>query len=217
MKMPDETLAELIREAIKRNKRVYLQPIEVSVTDGVVTLDGAVRSYRRKISAYEIASSFEGCNDVLNKLTIDPEKSFPDKEVVKNIVNALNASADITEGTVDVKVVDGIASLSGVVKDGWECLVAEDVARSVKGVRDIKNLLEIDPILEVYSEELSKGIMTAFDHTRGLKWAKIEVEINGRTVLLSGTVSLLFKKETAETVVRRFGIKDIKNNIVVKP
>jgi len=214
--LTDENLAELIENTIRRDERVYLQPIDVSVADGVVTLDGTVRSHRRKLVAYEIASSFEGCRDVLNKLTVEPEAPLPDMEVAKNVVRSLNASADITTDAINVAVTYGIASLSGAVRSQWERHVAEEVARSARGVRDVENFLVVDPITEVYGKELGKGIKTAFDHARDLRDTKIDVKINGRTIVLSGTVSLLSQKETVETVVRRFGLQDIRNEIIVE-
>jgi osmotically-inducible protein OsmY len=216
MMLTDEHLAKLVENAIRRDERVYLQPIEVSVNDGIVTLDGTVRSHRRKLVAYEIASSFEGCRDVVNKLAVDPETPPPDKEVVKNVVSSLNANADIVEGTINVAVADGVASLTGTVKGDWERFIAEDVALSAKGVRGVENKLIVDPILGVYGEQLAKGMKTALDQARGLKGAAIEVEISGRTVVLLGVVHMLSEKETAEIVVRRFGLQNIRNEIVVK-
>jgi hypothetical protein len=50
-----------------------------------------------------------------------------------------------------------------------------------------------------------------------LKDAKLDVKISGTSVVLLGTVSLLSQKETAETVVRRFGLQEIRNEIIVMP
>lgn len=212
----DENLAELIKDAIRKDERVYLQPIDVSVIDGIVTLSGSVRTHRRKLVAYEIASSFEGCRDVLNKLTVEPEAPLPDMEVAKNIVRSLNASVDITTDAINVAVTYGVASLSGAVRNQWERRVAEEVARSARGVRDVENFLVVDPINEVYSEELAKGIKTALDRARDLKGAKIEVDISGRKVILSGIVYSLPQKEIAEKVAHRFGLRDIRNEIIVE-
>jgi len=214
--LADKKLAELVKNAIKRDERVYLQPINVSVNDGIVTLDGTVRSHRRKLVAYEVASSFEGCRDVVNNLKVDPEAPQPDKEVAKNVLYSLNACADIAEDAVSVSVTEGVANLSGAVRSQWERLVAENTARSARGVRDVKNALIVDPMAEMDHEELAKEIKTALEHARDLKGTEINVQISGTSVVLLGTVSLLSQKETAETVVRRFGLQDIRNEIIVK-
>lgn len=213
----DETLTSLIKDAIKKDERVYLQPINVSVKDGVVTLDGTVRSHRRKMLAYEIASSFEGCRDVINNLKVDTQTPLPDKEILKNVASSLNANADLIEGAINVSVSEGVASLTGTVETDWQRHVADEVARSVKGVRDVNNLLKIDPVVEVFSEELAKGIKAALQDARGLKDCQIGVEISGRTVMLIGVVNSITQKEIAETVARRFGLQDIRNEIIVKP
>jgi osmotically-inducible protein OsmY len=213
----DEDLSGLIENAIRRDERVYLQPIDVSVDDGIVTLTGTVRSHRRKLVAYEIASSFEGCRDVVNKLAVDPEAPLPDMEVAKNVVASLNASADITPDAITVRVTDGVASLSGAVSTQWERFVAGDVARRARGVRGVENLLAVNPMAEIDHEELAREIKTALDHARQLKDAKLDVKVSGTAVVLLGTVSLLSQKETAETVVRRFGLQEIRNEIIVMP
>lgn len=213
----DEDLSDLIKDAIRKDERAYLQPIEVSVEEGIVTLTGNVRSYGRKMVAYEIASSFEGCRDVVNKLVVDPEAPIPDMEVAKNVVSSLNAGADITSDAINVAVTNGTVSLNGLVSSQWERSVAESVARSARGVRDVENQLTVSPMAIIHHEELVRQIKTALDHARDLKGTKIEVKISGTSVVLLGIVSLLSQKETAETVVRRFGLQEIRNEIVVTP
>lgn len=213
--LDDEELSGLIEDAIRKDERVYLQPIDVSVEDGIVTLTGTVRSHRRKLVAYEIASSFEGCRDVVNKLAVDPEAPLPDMEVAKNVVSSLNAAADVTPDAINVTVTDGVASLSGAVSTQWERFVAGDVAGSARGVRRVENLLTVNPMAEIDHEELAREIKTALDHARELKDAKIDAKVSGTSVVLIGTVSLLSQKETAETVVRRFGLQEIRNEIIV--
>jgi osmotically-inducible protein OsmY len=215
--LTDENLAELVKIAIKRDERVYLQPIDVSVDDGIVTFTGTVRSHRRKEVAYEIASSFEGCRDVANKLVIDPAAPIPDMEVAKNVVSSLNASADIESDAINVEVTNGVMSLNGVVSTQWERHVAEDVARSVRGVRDVENLIVVNPMAEIDREVLALEIKAALGHARDLRGVNIEVKISGNTVVLLGIVYDLSQKETAERVVSRFGLQDIRNEIIVRP
>jgi osmotically-inducible protein OsmY len=213
----DEDLSDLIKDAIRKDERVYLQPIEISVEEGIVTLTGNVRSYSRKLVAYEIASSFEGCRDVVNKLVVDPEAPIPDMEVAKNVASSLTASADITPEAINVEVTDGLVSLSGLVSSQWERSVAESIARSARGVRDVDNQLTVSPMAIIHQEELARQIKKALKNARDLKGTKIEVKISGTSVVLLGTVSSLSQKETSEIVVRRFGLQEIRNEIVVTP
>jgi osmotically-inducible protein OsmY len=81
----------------------------------------------------------------VNRLTVDPKTPRPDREVVKNVKCSLDASADVTADVVNATVTNGSVSLSGAVRSPWERLIAEDVARSAKGVRNVENLLVVDP------------------------------------------------------------------------
>jgi osmotically-inducible protein OsmY len=140
----DDDLIKLVKEAFNADERVSLEPIDVSAINGTVTLSGSVRTHRRGLAAQEIASSFEGCLNAVNRLTVDPETPLSDTEVAKNVKCSLDASADITADVVNATATNGFVSLSGPVRSPWERLVAEDVARSVRGVRDVENLLVID-------------------------------------------------------------------------
>ena len=46
-------MAKLIQAAILFDDRLSVQPIEVAVEDGIVTLTGAVQSYRPKLAPQE--------------------------------------------------------------------------------------------------------------------------------------------------------------------
>jgi osmotically-inducible protein OsmY len=129
---------------------------------------------------------------------------------------ALNSHADVTKQTIAVSVTGGLVKLSGNVGDQWERVTAKDVALSVRGVRDVQNLLTIDLLDRMADWKLEQDIEEAFFHTRGLKDAKINVAVTGGAVVLSGEVSKLSQKEMAERVVQRFRLIDFYNEIVVK-
>jgi len=211
----DQELAGLIENAFTKDDRLSGQPIKVSASDGVVTLEGAVQSYRRKLAAYEIASSFEGCRDVVNRLTIEPRDALPDEEVANGVGAALDSHADITGDTIIVSVTSSVVTLTGNVGSQWERIVAEDVARSARGVRDVRNLLVVDLIGEMEDKEVCQEIQDALEQTRGLKGANLRVAVSGEAIVLSGEVSQLWQKEAAEATVRRFQPWQVRNDIVV--
>lgn len=109
----NEELVRSINQAILRDERLSSQPIEISIDNGIVTLIGSVQSYRRKLAAYELVSSFEGCRDVVNNLTIEPLGHLPDEEIAGNVRAALDSQADITKETIAVSVAAGVVSLNG--------------------------------------------------------------------------------------------------------
>ena len=211
----DKELGKLIKQAILRDERLSFQPIEVSINKGIVTLTGSVQTYRRKLAAQELISSFEDCRDVVNKLTVKPPSSLPDKEITNNVRAALDNHADITKETIAVSVAAGVVSLNGNVGSQWERIVAEDVARSVRGVKDVSNFLVVNLPDKMEDKRLGQDIEEALCHARGLKDKKINVAASGGVIILSGKVPSLPQKEMAERVARQFRLWEIRNEIGV--
>jgi osmotically-inducible protein OsmY len=211
----DKTLGKFIKDAMLKDERISGQPIIISVHKGIVSLSGSVQTYRRKLAAQEIASSFEGCRGVKNELVVEPAGPIPDEEVAHNVRDALNAHADITKETIAISATGGIVSLNGNVGSNWERIVAEDVTRSARGVKDVQNLLVVDLPAKMEDKRLEQDIQEALSHARGLKERNIGVAVSEGAVVLSGQALGLAQKEMAERVVRRFRFREIRNDIIV--
>jgi osmotically-inducible protein OsmY len=211
----DKTLGKLVKDAMLKDERVSGQPIIISVHKGIVGLSGSVQTYHRKLAAQEIASSFEGCRSVANELVVEPAGSIPDEEIVRNARDALNAHADITRDTITVSAAGGVVSFNGNVGSNWEHIVAEDVVRSARGVKDVQNLLVVDLAAKMEDKRLKLDIQEALSHARGLKDRNINVAVSEGAVVLSGEALSLEQKELAERVVRRFRFREIRNDVIV--
>ncbi|NJN05657.1 MAG: BON domain-containing protein [Rhodobacteraceae bacterium] len=210
-----EELATRIRTTFVEDDRLSAQPIEIVVKQGVVTLRGTVQSYRRKLAAQEIASSIDGCRDLINELIVDPPGPVTDQDIAAFVRQSLAAHADISKKTILVTVKDGFVTLAGNVSSHWEQAAADDVARGARGVRDVLNLLNLDVKREVEDKTLSESIMVALTMTRGLSWGGIRVAVSGGSVVLSGSVGALSDKQMAESVARRFRPLQVRNDIIV--
>ena len=68
----DERLRELVSERLEDHEAIDASDMEVTVSDGVVTLTGTVDSRRTKRLAEDVALITPGVLDVHNALTIDP-------------------------------------------------------------------------------------------------------------------------------------------------
>jgi len=211
----DEMLCGQIKQAIMLDGRLSEQPIEVTVQTGTATLTGTVQSHNRKLTAQLIAASFDGCRGVVNELKVKPPGHVSDERIAEYVRAALDARADITRETITVSVSNGIATLSGTAASHWERTLAEDVALGCKGVCLAKNLLVVNLDEQIEDEALCREIQAALTYARGLRDTDVRVAVNGDTAVLSGEVPTLWQKETAETVVRRFRVSQVRNEILV--
>jgi osmotically-inducible protein OsmY len=151
----------------------------------------------------------------MNELDVKPPGHLSDERIAEYVRTVLDAHADTTRETITVSVANGVATLNGSAASHWERTLAEDVALGSKGVCAVKNLLAVNLDKQIEDEALCCEIQAALAYTRGLRDAALRVTVSGNTAVLSGEVPALWQKETAEAVVRRFRVSQIRNEIVV--
>ena len=191
----DIELASRIESALLKDSRLSGQPIGIRVKNGEVTLEGWVQTFRRKLAAQEIASSFEGCRHVSNKIEVRPPEPMPDIKIASYVRRGLRLHADLAKESVTVSVREGIASLKGNVSSQWERTIAEDVARSAIGVRDVQNVLVIDPAAVMKNVHICEEIKNVLSQTRGLINERIDVALGAGTLVYSPDPSVNYGKK----------------------
>lgn len=122
--------------------------IDIDVNNGIVTLRGAVSSAEQRTDAERIARGTQGVKDVINELEIDPTprtagKAFEDAWIATMITSKLSVDPEVKSRNVDVDVRNGVATLSGTVETEAGRAEAEDLARSVDGVTEVVNELQV--------------------------------------------------------------------------
>lgn len=140
----DEEIKADVETSLSLNINIDTSDINISVTAGIVTLEGTVDAYWKKTRAENIASGISGVLDVINKLTILPTKNFVDKDIAKDLVSSISRNYRVSIDDVDVKVEDGIVTLTGTVPDWDAYLAVLDATEFTAGVIDIEDHLIIE-------------------------------------------------------------------------
>ena len=138
----DSWITSKTKIALFADDRVKGRQVHVETKDGVVMLRGKVDSAEAKSAALEIAKGIEGVKNVKNELqVVAPSKrsevAADDKVVAKNVQSKFKADPQLKN--VKVEVNKGVVSLSGEVKSIDASAKASEVARSVAGVRSVRN------------------------------------------------------------------------------
>jgi osmotically-inducible protein OsmY len=68
---------------------------------------------------------------------------LPDREVKSTVVHRLRENPYTADGHIRVSVSGGVVSLGGVVSSPEARDVASDDARTIPGVTDVRNLIEV--------------------------------------------------------------------------
>jgi hyperosmotically inducible protein len=133
----DEEIKMSVESMLSWNPGIISTDIGVTVEMGEVTLEGTVFSYGEKAKAEKIVMEAAGTTGVTNKLSVVPTRKKEDREIAADIMAAIDRNAHIDIEWVDVKVADGIVTLSGTVPDDRAYDAAHHTAANTPGVIDI--------------------------------------------------------------------------------
>ncbi|WP_376792278.1 BON domain-containing protein [Thermoflexus sp.] len=138
--MDDATLRAKVEERLYRYDplRVNFHLIRVEARDGRVILDGVVPSTAMKRMAETIARSIPGVREVQNDLRSDPE-------IEAELGLRLAADPDLSppQARVLATSVQGDVTLAGWVPSEEARQRAEQIVRSIRGVRNVVNNLKV--------------------------------------------------------------------------
>ncbi len=145
---PSETVADgqiavHVRQALDANAELPPGTAVVHVTDGVVTINGHVRTAEELFIAENVCSHCRGVKGVINELTVDPLEEISDEASARAIRCALQYCEDFETDGVTVSCADGKACLRGEVPTMMDRTLAEELARMQGGVRAVENLIVV--------------------------------------------------------------------------
>ena len=143
MTYPDAELAQWIEDTMLMDPRVSSHAIQVSVSNGVVTLAGTVQADERKEVTLAIAAAHPACQAVVDQVRVVPPGELSDDEVAQNAKAALDTLTDSVRQAAEVSVSAGIVTLRGTVPTEWERAVAADVVFAAPGTRRVVNDLNV--------------------------------------------------------------------------
>jgi osmotically-inducible protein OsmY len=141
----DSDIRHDIETLLDTNPRIATRDIAVSVRGGIVTLAGFVRGYGERAYAEADAKCVAGvvglANDIEVRLPLVSKK--PDPQIAREIAAAIREDLPTIADRVRVRVTEGRVTLEGEV--GWhhQRTRAEELIRTVRGVRTFTNDLVV--------------------------------------------------------------------------
>jgi len=142
----DSWITSKTKIALYSDERVKGTQISVDTKDGVVHLRGKVDSDAAKTAAADVAKGIDGAKSVKNDLQVVAPSSRKavdanDKDIAKSVETKLKKDTSLKK--VDVRTDGGVVTLTGEVPNISASARASEMARSVAGVKSVKNELTV--------------------------------------------------------------------------
>ncbi len=203
-------------EELKWDSRVQPNEIGVAVKDGIVTLTGIVDTYMKKLAARDAALRVHGVKAVANDIQVRlPGMSErTDTDLARAAREALQWDVEVPTDRVKVTVSNGWVTLEGEVEYGFQKTAAERAINRLAGIKGVTNLIAVKP--RVSPAEVKQDIEKALVRNAQTDAKNIQVEVDGRKVILRGRVSSFAEKEAAEdTAWAEPGVTEVEDHILV--
>ena len=216
--MTEHKLRQDVECAIEWEPSVDAGNVGVSVSAGVVTLRGEVRSYAQKAAAERVALSVSGvqavANDLVVRLVSDHERS--DTDIAQAALSALAWNSVVPPNRVTVTVANGWLTLNGTLDWRYQKDAAGFAVRYLLGVRGVTNTITVKPRVE--AADLKAKIEAAFKRSAEIDGKNVTVVAMGDTVVLNGHVrSWAERREAERTAWAAPGVSHVDDRITITP
>jgi len=194
--LKDSDINEAVKLGLAGDPGVDAKRISVKTSGGTVELSGNVSDLLAKRRATLAAEKVKGVRAVNDRLALD-QLSRPDAELQKDVKNSMSINAATNSLPVQVAVKAATITLTGNVKAWSQREVAERLAEGVRGVREVKNQLAVEPAVTRSDADMQKDLTSRFHWDRLLDDGLIGVAVKDGKVTLKGVVRSAVERRRA--------------------
>ena len=212
----DRILQQRVMDELVFDPMVDAAHIGVSALNGIVTLNGHVKTYAAKFAAERAARRVRGVKAVAQEIDIrlPSDKKTADDEIAARAVKLLEWDVVIPTDRVRIKVENGIVTLSGEVDWAYQRDEAERDVHRLGGVHAIINQIRVRP--QTQPADVKAKIAAAFERTAVRDANSVIVDFHGGTVILSGNVQSWPERDDALRAAWSIpGVNKVEDHILI--
>lgn len=237
----DMTTTGKVKSNFSLSKRLSIYDINVSTQNGAVTLSGRVPTEIDKDLAAGVAKDTTGVKEVSNQLVVEPgirpsdetlreNARIADLEIQADLRERLASSPELGKENIQINVKDKAVTLSGEVISPRQRIGAEQVARSLNGVKEVTNLITVQKAElgrnetpgvnpdstanQALNQQIQFALFSERDNFSDV--GAIQSESKDGIVTLSGRVRSKAESALAERIARTVsGVKEVRNQLAI--
>lgn len=209
------------------NYRTVLENnVNAKAADGVVTLTGTVNDADHRVLAEDTVRDLPGVTAVENKIKVEstaPERS--DGWIATKVRTKLLLSGSVSIVSSDVKVKEGVVTLTGTAKNTAQKELTEALVAEIEGVKSVDNKLTVAqaPVEErTVSDRIDDASITAqvkyalLTH-KSTSAMKTNVTTKDGKVAITGEAGSTEERALVTHLAEKVrGVKSVKNDMSVK-
>ncbi len=211
----DAALARAVEDQLRLSPVVGRLPIAAAARDGRVVLSGRVDTLYEAWEAVDRAGKARGAIDVEGRLAIGGGERA-DGAVESAIRRRFSDLPEVLGAGIAVSVREGVATLTGTLRDARVRFQAADAAARVEGVAEVVDRIDTGE----RDDETLLASVEALVGRRSLSRVSgvFEVRVEAGVVTLEGTVSRFSEKRRAERLVLGInGVREFVDLLSVVP
>lgn len=144
----------------------------------------------------------------------------PDSDIKRDVESEIRSVPDIDATDIAVTVTNGVATLTGFVRDYGDKILAEEAAKRVAGVVAVANDIEVrlHGMDQRPDPEIARDAVEAIRNRLPSHAEQVRPIVKDGWITLEGEVEWNYQRDRAEGAVRRLkGVRGVTNLIRVKP
>lgn len=211
----DRDFQRVVEQQLQQREQVPAHAVDVAVTNGKVTLSGAVSNLAAKWHASEIAAEVRGVVDVQNRLEVSSEVKVPDEILAARVKAALSEEVATDLSELRVEVNNAIVTVRGETQSFQERIAIDEVVSRVAGVRGLRNFAAVSISSERRPDnELQADIVSRLAWNDSIDSNNIDVEVHDSVARLSGTVASASTKRKAVQCAWVTGVNRVDSSLL---
>lgn len=142
-----------------------------------------------------------------------------DKELEQDVRREIRWDSRTISSPIDVKVTNGVATLTGVVSSYAKKIAAQEAAHRVSGILDVANDIEVRAV-DLFARtdtQIASAVRNALEWDALVPNERITSTVSAGWVTLEGAVDYWREREDAERAIRRLnGVVGVINKITIQ-